>query len=195
MYLITDLVHLRVRLTTAYRAGIPTAAKPGMPTDFLTLLQRDHGDLQTELTQLLDPIATVSQLRSALDGLRLGLTAHAEAEDIVLARFEAISAVEGLVRVGRGAHLAQEGALAALVSSRPGTKAWRDRAYHLRDLVHSHAEHEEQHLLPALREHSPRMYAALAGAFATERLRQLAMLQPSVPLSLADLALAEAQAS
>jgi len=165
-----------------------------MPTDFLTLLQRDHGDLQMELTQLLDPIATVSQLRSALDGVRLGLTAHAQAEDIVLARFEVIASLEGLVRLARGAHLAQEGALSALVTTRPGTTAWRDRAYHLRELVQSHAEHEERHLLPALREHSPRMYAQLAGAFATERLRQLAMLQPSAPLCIADLALAEVQA-
>jgi hypothetical protein len=191
---IMDLAQLRVRLTTAHPAGIPTATDRTMPTDFLTLLQRDHGDLQMELTQLLDPIATVSQLRSALDGVRLGLTAHAEAEDIVLARFEVISPLEGLVRLARGAHLAQEGALSALVTTRPGTKAWRDRAYHLRELVHDHAEQEEQHLLPALREHSPRMYAQLAGAFATERLRQLAMLQPSAPLSIADLALAEAQA-
>jgi hypothetical protein len=166
-----------------------------MPTDFLTLLRRDHGDLQQELTQLLDPIATVSQLRSALDGVRLGLTAHAEAEDIVLARFEAIAALEGLVRLARGAHLAQEGALSALVTARPGSLAWRDRAYHLRELVQSHAEQEEQHLLPALRAYSPRMYETLAGAFATERLRQLAMLQPSAPLSLADLALAEARLS
>jgi len=167
-----------------------------MPTDFLTLLQRDHGDLQKELTRLLDPTATVSQLRSSLDGVRLGLTAHAEAEDIVLARFEAIAALEALVSLARGAHLAQEGALSALVTARPGTSTWRDRAHHLRELVQSHAEQEEQYLLPALREHAPRaMYEGLAGAFATERLRQLAMLQPSAPLSLADIAAAESQVS
>src|ERR1700712_1880487 len=153
---------LRVRLTTAHRSGIATAALPGMPIDFLTLLQRDHGDLQKELTQLLEPTATVSQLRSALDGVRLGLTAHAEAEDIVLGRFERISALEALVSLGRGAHQAQEGALAALVTARPGTKTWRERAYHLRELVQSHAAQEEQHLLPALRAHAPRaMYEAL----------------------------------
>jgi hypothetical protein len=167
-----------------------------MPTDFLTLLQRDHVDLQKELTQLLDPIATVAQLRSSLDGVRLGLTAHAEAEDIVLGRFEGIPALEILVAQARGAHLAQEGALSALVSARPGTVAWRDRAYHLRELVHYHAMQEEQHLLPGLRLHAPReMYEGLAGAFATERLRQLALLQPSAPICISDLALAEARAS
>ena len=152
-----------------------------MPTDFMALLRRDHKDLQHELTRLLDPTATSSQLRSSLDGVRLGLTAHAEAEDIVLTRFEVIPALQLLIAQARAAHLAQEGALSALVSSRPGTSAWRDRAYHLRELVHYHAQQEETNLLPALRAHTAD-YSQLAGAFATERLRQLAMLQPSAPV-------------
>jgi hypothetical protein len=167
-----------------------------MPMDFQSLLARDHGDLYKDLTQLLDPIATSSQLRSSLDGVRLGLTAHAEAEDIVLAKFETIAALEVLVRQARGAHLAQEGALSALVTTRPGTPAWRDRAHHLRELVCSHAVHEARYLLPALRQHAPRgWYAELAGAFATERLRQLAMLSPSAPLCINDLVRLEAQLS
>jgi len=167
-----------------------------MPTDFLTLLQRDHVDLQNELTQLLEPTATVAQLRSALDGLRLGLTAHAEAENIVLGRFEGIGALDVLVAQARAAHLAQEGALSALVSARPGTPVWRDRAHHLRELLLFHAAQEEAYLVPALRRHAPReLYEGLAGAFATERMRQLAMLQPSAPLCISDVALAEARAS
>ena len=160
-----------------------------MPTDFMSLLQRDHRDLQIELTRLLDPDATVSQLRSALDGVRLGLTAHAEAEDIVLGRFSGMVALEMLVAQGRAAHLSQEGALSALVSARPGTTAWRDRARRLRDLVEYHAAQEEQSLVPALRLHAPReVYESLAGAFATERLRQLAMLQPSAQYVMSALA-------
>ncbi|HEU0029079.1 MAG TPA: hemerythrin domain-containing protein [Kofleriaceae bacterium] len=151
-----------------------------MPTDFLALLRRDHADLQNELTQLLDPTASPAQLRASLDGVRLGLTAHAEAEDIVLGRFELMPALQTLVAQARAAHLAQEGALTALVCTRPGTMAWRERAYHLRELVHEHAQQEEQSLLPALREYTSE-YNKLAGAFATERLRQLAMLQPSAP--------------
>jgi hypothetical protein len=167
-----------------------------MPVDFLALLRRDHGDLQKELTQLLDPTATVTELRGSLDGVRLGLTAHAEAEDIVLARFEPIVALVGLVAQARAAHLAQEGALSALVSARPGTMAWRDRAHHLRELVRYHAVQEEEELLPALRLHAPReLYDALAGAFATERLRQLAMLQPSAPMYISDLVKSEAHLS
>ena len=166
-----------------------------MPADFLTLLQRDHVDMLQELTQLLDPEATVAQLRSSLDGVRLGLTAHAEAEDIVLGRFDAIPALEPFVAQARGAHLSQEMALSALVSSRPGTTTWGDRARHLRDLVRVHAGQEALYLVPALRIHAPRdVFERLAGAFATERLRQLAMLQPSAPLCLGDFARAEARA-
>lgn len=166
-----------------------------MPTDFLSLLRRDHDDLRKELTQLLDPTATIAQLRSSLDGVRLGLTAHAEAQDIVLARFELIPALEVLIARARAAHLAQEGALTALVTARPGTPTWRDRAHHLRELVHLHAKQEEDQLLPALRQHAAEEdIAGLAGAFATERLRQLAMLQPSAPVFM-PFVLAERRAS
>ncbi|MEO7735306.1 MAG: hemerythrin domain-containing protein [Kofleriaceae bacterium] len=159
-----------------------------MPTDFLTLVRRDHVDLQGELTRLLDPAATHAQLRSSLDGVRLGLTAHAEAEDIVLGRFDALPALEAVVAQARASHLAQEGSLSALVCAAPGTPVWRNRANYLREMVHHHAEQEEQQLLPALRRLAPReLYDSLAGAFATERLRQLSNLQPSAPLRLIDL--------
>ena len=49
-------------------------------TDFLMLVKRDHHDLECALDELLHAL-TIEQLRSALDGVRLGLTAHAEAED------------------------------------------------------------------------------------------------------------------
>lgn len=159
-----------------------------MPTDLLTLLQRDHTDLQNELTQLLDPSTGVSELRTALDGVRLGLTAHAEAEDIVLGKFEIVPALQTLVTQARAAHRTQESALTDLVCARPQTATWRERAHHLRELVACHAIHEERYLLPALRHHTPvEVYARLAGAFATERLRQLAMLQPSAPMFLPEL--------
>lgn len=159
-----------------------------MPTDFVTLLRRDHRDLQHELTQLLDPDTEASDLRMALDGVRLGLIAHAEAEDIVLGRFERIPALQVVLAQARAAHLAQEETLSALVSARPRTQQWCDRAQHLRELVEYHAAQEEAHLLPALRQHAPQeTYSQLAGLFATERLRQLAMLQPSMPMQVPDL--------
>lgn len=152
-----------------------------MPTDFFALLHRDHMDLQHDLDALLDPTTTRLELRAALDGVRLGLTAHAEAAEIVLARFESVSALRPLVAHAAAAHVSQEGALSELVSSRPGTSAWRETARYLRGLVCAHATHEEATLLPALREY-PADYSMLAGEFATQRLRQLAMLQPSAPV-------------
>lgn len=173
----------RVGPPTRDRNGILTARKHYMPTDLLALIRRDHTDLESELTNLLDPGATAADLRMALDGVRLGLMAHTEAEDIILGQFEVIPALQTLIAQGHAAHLAQEGALSALVSARPQTPGWYDRALNLRELVKHHAAHEEAYLIPVLRRNTtPEIYAALAGAFATERLRQLALLQPSAPI-------------
>jgi len=113
--------------------------------------------------------------------------AHAEAEDIVvyhaLMRFAPSSVLVGLIKAGHGAHIAQEGALASLVTQRPCTALWRERATVLRDLVVRHASHEEEVILPALRREAPApVWTTLAGEFATERLVQLGMLAPSAPI-------------
>ncbi|MBV8759893.1 MAG: hemerythrin domain-containing protein [Deltaproteobacteria bacterium] len=158
-----------------------------MTTDFLTLVHRDHDDLERALDQLLQAESAVD-IRTTLDGVRLGLTAHAEAEDIVLyqalTRSNSDRVIEALVQDAHEQHVAQEKALASLVSSRPHSPEWRDSIQRLRDLVHDHAEQEESRILPAFRELMPKVYEALAGEFATERLRQLAMLQPSGPISI-----------
>jgi hypothetical protein len=157
-----------------------------MATDFLTLLRRDHLELQQGLDALLDPAATVVDIRVALDGVRLGLTAHAEAEDIVLyraiARCCGAGALEALIAEARSGHVVQEQALMTLLGARPGSATWRDRVLHLRTLVAQHAEWEEAHVVAAIRAADAEVYARLAGAFATERMRQLAMLQPSSPV-------------
>jgi hypothetical protein len=173
-----------VTSATDVRKGIHTARQLRM-TDFLTLVTRDHHDLESAIDELLNA-STVLELRTALDGVRLGLTAHAEAEDIVL--YQAIRGeqnheeLERLIGEARSAHLAQESALSALVVCMPGSRHWRDCAVELLDLVRDHASYEETHVIPALRELAPKAYDKLAGKFATERLRQLAMLQPSAPI-------------
>lgn len=155
-----------------------------MATDLFTLLGRDHTDLQKELDALLVPGASVVQLRAALDGVRLGLTAHAEAEEIVLGRYEHHPIVGHAVASTRGAHLAQEAALAGLVGASPGTVQWHDRAYALRELVRFHHAQEQRLLQPILQANLARAeYDQLAGRFATERLRQLSLLQPSTPVA------------
>ncbi len=162
-----------------------------MTTDFLTLLHRDHHDLELALDELLAAESAVD-IRTTLDGVRLGLTAHAEAEDIVLyqalTRANADRVLEALVQDAHAQHRAQEQALVSLVTSQPHSAQWRDSIQRLRDLVRDHAEHEESRILPAFRELMPKVYEALAGEFATERLRQLAMLQPSGPIFVPELA-------
>jgi hypothetical protein len=159
-----------------------------MATDFLTLLERDHHDMACGLSELIEP-SSVEQIRSALDGVRLGLTAHAEAQDIVLyqalSRVPVRSTVQAMADEARAAHHVQEGALSALLCTAPGTPTWRERARHLRRLVVEHAAWEVQHVIVQLRKLAPAVYDTLAGAFATERLRQLAMLQPSGSFDLA----------
>ncbi len=160
-------------------------------TDFLTLLRRDHHDLEVGLEELLRA-GSMQQIRTALDGVRLGLVAHAEAEDIVLyATLDGVAArdaLEPLLGQARDAHLAEEGALASLVIAPPGSSRWRERARLLREMVREHAYIEEELLVPAIQQHAPDAYEALAGQFATERLRQLSMQEPSSVHNLADLA-------
>lgn len=162
-------------------------------TDFLTLVHRDHRDLVRGLEELLEAV-TIAQLRSALDGVRLGLTAHAEAEDIVLhcaLASRGIPVLDSILGHARTAHDTQEGALARLVCTKPGTRIWRERGRRLRDLIHEHSVYEESSVIPLIRELVPTVYDSLAGSFATERLRQLAMLQPSAPIFVPEIARAE----
>jgi hypothetical protein len=152
--------------------------------DFAQLVRRDHDDLEAGLRELARPNLTSRELHTTLDGVRLGLTAHAEAEDIVLygalSHYSPPAFVQQLVAEARRAHLEQESALAGLVCAIPETGTWRARAQHLLELVRRHSAHEEHTVLPALRDHVPvAAYFQLAGQFATERLRQLALLQPS----------------
>jgi hypothetical protein len=163
-----------------------------MGTDILTLLRRDHDDLDKGLITLLDRSKSLGQIRTALDGVRLGLTAHAEAEDIVLSHAirnsPARPALEMVVEESAHAHRLQEIALASLVCTPLHTKDWYQRCATLRGLVTDHARYEETSVLPAMRALAPEVYPSLAGKFATERLRQLSLLLPSVPVYIADLA-------
>lgn len=163
-----------------------------MGTDILTLLHRDHEELEKGLLTLLDRTKSIGQIRNALDGVRLGLTAHAEAEDIVfsvaLSRGRAHASLGAMVDSAAEAHRQQGRTLADLVVTALGSGAWFSRASKLLGLVHDHASYEERHVLPAIRELAPDVYPTLAGMFATERLRQFSMLMPSAPVCIAELA-------
>jgi hypothetical protein len=177
-----------VPLITEARTGIITARADVMPIDILALLRRDHEDLSRGIDALLSPDATIAQIRTALDGARLGLTAHAEAEDIVFAHAVRQSieprALALVVEEASQAHKLQEVALASLVCAPVGTAGWYDSARWLGQLIVDHAAYEEKHVLPAIRDLAPVAYSKLAGRFATERLRQLSMMAPSAPMYL-----------
>jgi len=163
-----------------------------MGPDILTLLRRDHDDLDKGLITLLDRSDTISQIRTALDGVRLGLIAHAEAENIVFSvairHCRAHAVLQPVVEGAAHAHRQQELALVAFVCTPVGTIEWYGRAAELRQLVRDHAQYEEANVLPAIRELAPDVYPTLAGNFATERLRQLSMLESSAPVFIQDLA-------
>jgi hemerythrin HHE cation binding domain-containing protein len=168
-----------------------------MGTDIATLLRRDHEDLDRGLAALLDPTAAIGQIRTTIDGVRLGLTAHAEAEDIVfhaaIQNCSSARVLELVVEEAAQAHRVQEVALAALVCAPLGSAAWYDNATWLRELVKEHASYEEQCVLPAIHELAPEIYPRLAARFATERLRQLSMLAPSAPIYVPELVRSLAQ--
>lgn len=159
-----------------------------MAIDILALLRRDHEDLSHSIDALLSPQATIAQIRTALDGARLGLTAHAEAEEIVFAHAVRQSseprALALVVDEASQSHKLQEVALASLVCAPVGTPGWYESAAWLRELIIDHASYEEKHVLPAIRDLAPSTYPKLAGRFATERLRQLSMMAPSAPVYL-----------
>lgn len=153
-----------------------------MATELGTLLRGDHFEIDRALRAVLAPTATETDLRTALDGLRLGFTAHAEAEAALLRprldRTRTPSALYFLIAQTFAAHLAQEQALAALCMARPGTPTWHDRATYMRELVRHHTDHEEACVMPALRDYVGAEYASMAGDYATERLRALTRLAP-----------------
>jgi hypothetical protein len=155
-----------------------------MGTDISSLLHRDHEDIAKSLCALLDRSKPIGQIRIALDGLRLCLTAHAEAEDIVLARAmrDQPPVLRSLIDEVAHAHRLQEVALASVTCTPLGSHEWYSRCETLLGLVREHARNDRDNILPALRELAADVYPGLAGKFATERMRQLSMLMPSAPV-------------
>jgi hypothetical protein len=137
------------------------------------------------LAVLVDPMTPSFEIRGALDGLRIGFAAHADGEAFALRTLvetcQGPPALDFLVSQVVAAHLAQEGALSALSTLRPGTTSWRDQVRHLEAMMRDHDEHHAACVIPALEDHVPAtLYAALPGAYATERLRALAMMQSTL---------------
>ncbi len=158
-------------------------------TELSTLLRRDHRDLDSALLDLASP-ATPAEVCDAIDGVRLGLIAHDEAEDLVLsavlASLPESSPLHLVVARTRTDHLQAQRALSALVVTRPGTPTWRRRIELLRALIARHDRREMCELVPQLaNELDTPTRALLAGTFATARLRGFATLASSATISYA----------
>ncbi|HEU0036658.1 MAG TPA: hypothetical protein VFQ53_38860 [Kofleriaceae bacterium] len=146
--------------------------------DVLTLVRRDHDELDQALRVMSESIASERELREAQEAVELGLAAHVEGEGRALRGVLELTQPPALVYLLCSqlmtAHVAQEAALVQLKQARIGTASWRERAAQLRALVRQHHAHEEACVLPALRDYVPRAtYAGLAGRYATARLRSL----------------------
>jgi hypothetical protein len=167
-----------------------------MVPSLLQLLRRDHDELERGLRALVRP--RPGELRETLDGVRLGLLAHMEAEDIVVdpSLIPGDAEIMRVIAARRADHLEQERAFGALMRCHPGTSLWRDRTLHLVAMVRRHRDSSEAALQIALDAAESTRVAKLAGAYATTRMRQLAMLMPSGPIvmpeELQELALATA---
>jgi Hemerythrin HHE cation binding domain len=157
--------------------------------ELLRLLRRDHRELEMGLLELVSPDLGAAQRRQILDGVRLGLEAHGAAEDIVVypafARIATSSGLQCLIEQARTAHGELDDMFARLLATPMTSSDWSERVHMLRLRAEALAAREENDLIPQLRTAlAPELYRSLAGAFATERLRQLSMLQPSAPIAM-----------
>jgi len=152
--------------------------------DLEDLIVRDHGALERAIVTMSGWAPTRDQ-RIALDAMRLGFAAHAEAEANVLQRAmhhvpKEHIASRMLERV-LSAHATQEALLWRLSRSVPNTVEWVDALDALRSSTSEHHGDERIGMLPLLRELlADDEYDRLAADYATERLRALAMMSAVV---------------
>ena len=145
--------------------------------DVSSLVHQHHTELERSLDVLTSTTSEAGQ-RLALEGLSLGLPAHAEAEATALGlALDGLSPpplVYLLCSQLAAAHAAQQAVLDGLRATRCGSYAWLERATQLRHLITHHDEHEAACVIPALRDYLPRThYDQLAGCYATARLYSL----------------------
>src|SRR3569623_2644002 len=149
-----------------------------MGIDVFSLIERDHRDLDQGLVEITRK--TPEQARDILDGLRVGLAAHAGAEADMLSGFLEESGraerLQFLVAQVLAAHRAQQRELEVLARMETCSLAWHARAQALRELVRQHDGHEQTSLAPAIRACVPADEDEQRGAlFATGRLCLLTM--------------------
>jgi len=152
--------------------------------DLEELITRDHA----ELSRALDAMAAwkpPAEQRVVLDAARLGFAAHAEAEanvlHLALVQVPAGHVASRLFTRALSAHSTQEALLWRLARSVPNTVEWVDPLEALRISFMEHHTDEQLGLFLVVRELlATDAYERLAAAYATERLRALAMMSAVV---------------
>ena len=151
-----------------------------MRTDLGGLIRSDHEDLDRMLVALIDSSGSADEAAFLIDALRVGLEAHAVAERAVLRDLLGPVAssrlVSDLVRNLLDEHRKHANMLAALTLLRAGSTEWRTSLLELRIAVLDHAAREDLVGATLLGCVGPARRRALAGEYATERLRRFAYL-------------------
>lgn len=147
-----------------------------MAVDLCDLLRNDHDDLDRALGAMIDPITTTRELSSLLEIVQLALAVHSAAEAKILEMMLSHGVVPRtlglLASQVQTEHAAQRAAAAALTHIRPGSIGWYSHAQGLRRLVVDHATRADWQHIPVS------LQRALAGEYATERMRVLGTTQP-----------------
>lgn len=152
-----------------------------MRRDVVHLVARDHAELDRIVVAMADPDASPTMCVDLLEALRLGFTAHASAEDVVLRRLQRRMPALGPAASRIVAeHHDQAHAVAALAAMSPAGAAWQARVLELRVTMLEHAW-REVYLGEAPYDDIPVVArAVLARGYATDRLRGLAVVEALV---------------
>lgn len=155
--------------------------------DLALLLARDHDQLDRAVAFLMEPEATIVERQTALDSARVSFAAHADAEAAVLygavAHVVAKHDLAGFVAQVLAAHRSQE-AILRRMDVDAGTADWMCATIRLRRSLLLHADAEQDIMMRTLRENVPPLeYQRLAGFYAAEKMRVLAMMASLAPIS------------
>jgi hypothetical protein len=151
-----------------------------MPLDLQGLIRRDHDDLDLALEAMLDPRNPVEELAGLVDVFRLAMAVHVAAEHRVLR--EMLASEYSPARSAYAANVAREHGHHLSVAERlahdHGTAGWCERALDLRVTMLMHWWRSDRKVRQSHDPFSQQASQALAGLYATERLRILADTAP-----------------
>lgn len=144
--------------------------------DIVTLLRRDHEEIEEVVSRLLEPTSDIVTLRALLDTLRTRFTAHAGAHGTVFQDAlppDAPIGLRAMVAMVFDEHRDQARAIAAVTLLDPVSPEWRASVEELQQQMFDHARAEDL-VRASFADHvSPDVRHALDRGYVTERMRRL----------------------